>query len=157
MLLVACPCVKLSNCAGPLAGISLLYWIFRGVFRLNLYIHCHSMFNYENCFCFVLGIGTVEDWDPCSEWNDDIAALKDKSIQLKFLREFLAKNKCLGDSSPMILVRSQSAIFSKDEQDRLIVQCTVYTLIGSLWGKETSSPQASSPSCTGRFSSERHF
>ena len=43
----------------------------------------------------------------------DIAFLKDKSIQLKFLPEFLAKNQCPGDPSPLVLVRPLSAIFEQ--------------------------------------------
>ena len=52
--------------------------------------------------------------------KQDIPFLKDKSIQLKFLPEFLAKSQCPGDPSPMVLVRSVAAILSKDDQDRPI-------------------------------------
>ena len=60
----------------------------------------------------------------------DIAFLKDKSIQPKFLPEFLAENQCQGDPSPLVLVRSLSAILSRDDQDRLIcpVRCLCFYL-----------------------------
>lgn len=53
-------------------------------------------------------------------------ALKDKSIQLKFLPEFLVRNQCSWDLSPVVHVRSQSAILSKEDQDRLI--CLMHCL-----------------------------
>ena len=56
--------------------------------------------------------------------------LQNKSIQLKFLTDFRAQNQYSEDSSPMVLLRSLSAIVGKDNQDRLIcrVRCLRFYL-----------------------------
>ena len=78
-----------------------------------------KIFDSEDCFHVDSTIRKAEEWGPCPEWS-----LEGRIHSA--LPEFLVRNQCPWDLSPVVHVRSQSAILSKEDQDRLI--CLVHCL-----------------------------